>query len=106
MCTLCVLFFRCFFDVNHFYSYFCRVLLRSLLQENVPLFYDKVILNGDLTMQESQTCILCRLDFLTSEIAVLLGTTSQSITNAKISANQKLFGEKKASTLKNNLKRI
>ena len=81
-------------------------LLRSLLQENVPPFYDKVILNGDLTMQESQTCILCRLDFLTSEIAVLLGTTSQSITNAKISANQKLFGEKKASTLKDNLKRI
>ena len=81
-------------------------LLRALLQENVPPFYDKVILNEDLTMQETQTCILCRLDFHTSEIAVLLDTTSQSITNAKISANKKLFGEKKASTLKDNLKGI
>ena len=80
-------------------------LLKALLQENNPQFYEKVV-NGALTEQELQTCILCRLDFHTGEIAVLLDTTSQSITNAKISANQKLFGVKNASSLKANLKRI
>ena len=80
-------------------------LLKALLQENVPLFYEKIV-NGWLTVQELQTCILCRLDFHTGEIATLLDTTSQRITNAKINANQKLFGVKSASSLKENLKRI
>ena len=81
-------------------------LLKALLQENLPHFYDKIILNGGLSEQELQICLLCRLDFHTGEIAVLLDTLSQRITNAKISANLKLFGVKKAFSLKDNLRRI
>jgi len=81
-------------------------LLKALLQENIPHFYNQVVLNGGLTQQELQTCILCRLGFRTGEIAVLLDTTVQRITNVKISANQNLFGERKASSLSANLKEI
>lgn len=81
-------------------------LLKALLQENIPSFYSKDVLNDGLSLQEIQTCILCRLDFRTGEIAVLLDTTSQRITNAKSSSNLYLFGEKKASSLSNNLKKI
>ena len=81
-------------------------LLKALLQENIPHFYNQVVLNGGLTQQELQTCILCRLGFRTGEIAVLLDTTVQRITNVKISANQNLFGKRKASSLSANLKEI
>ena len=81
-------------------------LLKALLQENIPHFYNQVVLNGGLTQQELQTCILCRLGFRTGEIAVLLDTTVQRITNVKISANQNLFGKREASSLSANLKEI
>ncbi len=81
-------------------------LLKALLQENIPHFYNQVVHNGGLTQQELQTCILCRLGFRTGEIAVLLDTTVQRITNVKISANQNLFGKREASSLSANLKEI
>lgn len=81
-------------------------LLKALLQEYIPHFYNQVVLNGGLTQQELQTCILCRLGFRTGEIAVLLDTTVQRITNVKISANQNLFGKREASSLSANLKEI
>ena len=81
-------------------------LLKALLQENIPHFYNQVVHNEGLTQQELQTCILCRLGFRTGEIAVLLDTTVQRITNVKISANQNLFGKREASSLSANLKEI
>lgn len=81
-------------------------LLTSLFQKNLPSFYEKVILDQCLTRQEAQTCMLCRLDFHSGEIAVLLDTAVQRVTNAKISSNTKLFGDKRASTLKNNLREV
>ena len=81
-------------------------LLKSLIQEYIPAFYDRIVLNKGMTRQEIQTCMLCRLGFHNGEIAVLLDTTTQRITNVKISSNSKLFGEKKASSLKNNLKTL
>lgn len=77
--------------------------LKAVLQKNIPDFYKKVVLKGGLSEQESQTCMLCRLGFHTGEIAVLLDTTSQRITNAKSSSGRVLFGDSKASSLKSHL---
>lgn len=46
-----------------------------------------------LTPCEINVCILLRFNFKASEMGILLGTTSQRITNLKNSINRKLFGE-------------
>ena len=47
--------------------------------------------------------MLTLLDFTNGEVATLLETTPQRVTNIKAAANGKLFGDASATTLKSNL---
>lgn len=64
------------------------------------------MINDKLPQQELYICILTRLDFSNKEISILLETSPQRITNAKASVNEKLFGDKNARALKDNLKGV
>ncbi len=80
--------------------------LEKLFMKNYPQFYLKIILNESLGTQEKRTCMLSCLYFKPSDIAVLLNTSPQRITNVKTKANFKLFGQHSASSLINNLRNI
>jgi len=69
----------------------------------LPTFYNFLLSNQELTPQEYKVCLLTRLYFTNKEIAIILGTGTQNIPNAKKRANFKLFNENTASTLQENL---
>ena len=79
--------------------------LTIILQQCAPLFYQKVIREHHLSGQELQTTILTRLHFSPGEIAYLLNTSPQRITNVKKRVNQKLYGAESAATLSKNLEK-
>ena len=58
-----------------------------------------------LSEQELYSSILTHLGFSTGDMVVLLKTSQNTVSNAKQSANEKLFGEKTALTLAQNLKK-
>ncbi|MBR3530682.1 MAG: hypothetical protein IKN83_04880 [Bacteroidaceae bacterium] len=60
----------------------------------------------NLSIQERRTCILVRLSFRNKEIAVLLRTSTQRVTNIKAGANLKLFGTRSAMPLARNLSEL
>lgn len=70
----------------------------------LPELYHYLIGGNTLSHKEFQTIILVCLKFTTGEIAILLNTTQQRITNIKSRTNRKLFQEEKAGTLFSNLK--
>ena len=59
-----------------------------------------------LSELELRTCILLILDFEEGAIVGLTQTSSAVVSIAKRRANQKLFNEKTATTLKYNLKKL
>ena len=67
------------------------------------MFFSTIQKENYLSRQERLTCILTRLGFTNGETAALLQTSIQRISNAKASANWKLFDERKAATLRKNL---
>ena len=73
--------------------------LECIFAENYPLFYQKLRNRYDSFVLEFRVCILVRLRFTSSEIVILLNSSKASVSNAKSKANEKLFGEKGASTL-------
>ena len=77
--------------------------LASLLEEHLPTFYTAITQDGSLSEQEKRTCMLSRLKFSNGEIAILLDTSPQRITNVKKNSNCKLFGEETATSLNKNL---
>lgn len=77
-----------------------------VIRQEIPLFYMRVMKSTALSEQEKYICILSRLEFHSSDMAYLLGTSPQNISNARNSINNKLFSEKTARTLINNLKTI
>ena len=79
--------------------------LKAVFVKYVPLFIAEISKDNRLSEQEQRVCLLESLGFSTGEMAVVLDTTSQVVTNAKSSANQKLFSQNKASTLGKNLKK-
>ncbi len=79
-----------------------KLLLDAALSSYNPL-YKKIILSEKLIPQEIYLCTLMMLHFTNNDLLVLLNTSSQRVTNLKISANQKPFGEKMAKTLSQNL---
>ena len=78
----------------------------GLFSKSLPTFYRGILMNEDLTKFEKEICMLCRLNFYNSEIGVLLSKSTQSITNTKCKVNDKLFGQKSATSLKKNLVRV
>jgi len=80
--------------------------LYSLMKQSFPLLVATIGKDNQLSKQEWQTCLLTRLNFSNSEIALLLQTSAQRITNVKTKVNQKLFGETNAVNLLKNLRSI
>ena len=77
--------------------------LTELFAESLPQAYAAIGREGLLTPQELLTATLTLLDFSNAEVAALLWTSPQRITNIKAAANGKLFGDASAATLKPNL---
>jgi hypothetical protein len=81
--------------------------LNSLLvtaQNAFPKFYANITdASKGLSHTEIVISILIRFRFIPSEISLLLGLSSQRITNLKSSVNQKLFGTQGAKTLDSHL---
>ncbi|HJD11058.1 MAG TPA: hypothetical protein H9922_07920 [Candidatus Phocaeicola caecigallinarum] len=59
-----------------------------------------------LSTQERIVCLLVKLNFIPSEISVLLGISKQRITNIRSALNQKLFGERGCKTFDDNIHRM
>jgi hypothetical protein len=72
--------------------------VNDVVSSNLSDFYVKIS-QSELTKQELRTCILIRLGFIPSEIATLLNTTKQRISNIRISINKKLFHQSGTSGL-------
>ena len=73
-------------------------------QNAFPKFYANITdASKGLSHTEIVISILIRFRFIPSEISLLLGLSSQRITNLKSSVNQKLFGTQGAKTLDSHL---
>ena len=70
-----------------------------------PELYNMVERNK-LSMLRSKVLLLCYLRFSNNMIATLIGSTPNSVTNAKIALNQSLFKENSARTLDRNLSEL
>ena len=80
--------------------------LMRTVSEHLPDFYQFITTNNNLTDKEILVCILCKLRFIPSEMVVIMGLTSQRITNIRSRINLKLFQEKGAQGLEANLRRL
>jgi hypothetical protein len=73
-------------------------------QNAFPRFYANITdASKGLSYSEIVICVLIRFRFIPSEMSLLLGLSSQRITNLKSSVNQKLFGTQGAKTLDSHL---
>ena len=66
-------------------------------------FYYLITIDKKLPKLQHKVCILSRLGFKTNEMASLLGTSEQNISNARSRATQKLFNSSDTSLLDNKL---
>ena len=66
-------------------------------------FYYLITIDKKLPKLQHKVCILSRLGFKTNEMAILLGTSEQNISNARSRATQKLFNSSDTSLLDNKL---
>lgn len=64
-----------------------------------PTLYDRMLACCKKNSQEERTCVLTRLNFSSKEIAVLLNTSAQRVSNIKCKLNKKLFGNDEAKSL-------
>ena len=81
--------------------------LNQFAIKNMPAFLDKICdEEKHLTEKEIKVCILTRLQFIPTEMAVLLDLSRQRITNVKANANKKLFDEAGAQTFDSNIHRL
>lgn len=68
--------------------------LQQLIRQDAPEFLARLNATAALTPKEQNVCLLIRLRFLPSELAVLTSTSPQTITNMRVRLLQKLFHEK------------
>ena len=74
---------------------------------NLGTFLDRICdEKANLTENEIRVCILSRLQFITSEMAVLLDLSKQRITNIKANTNKKLFNMTGAHTFNTSINRL
>lgn len=77
--------------------------LEKAVSKCAPIFYAALVRDNCLTQKELRVCFLVRLSFPTKSIATLMNCSIQSVTNAKASANEKLFGQNNARMLSKKL---
>lgn len=80
--------------------------LSNAVKSAMPYFHERISMDVLLSCQEYRVTLLTRLSFTVGEAAILLDTTSQRVTNAKRSANFKLFGEDSAQSFLENINRF
>ena len=80
--------------------------LSSQFSQCVPQLYAQMKENNKLNQHEQRVTILTRLGLSTKEISILLGTVPQRVTNARESANHKLFSDTSARTFLQNITQI
>ncbi|UKK48591.1 hypothetical protein L6475_01105 [Prevotella sp. E9-3] len=78
-------------------------LLVSQFSKDLSVTYKSFGRGKSLSQLEQRVCILLILNISEKIIALMLETHATTISNAKSRANEKLFGEKNAHLLKNNL---
>ena len=79
--------------------------LKGQFRDKMP--FASVVIGHDasITDKEYKACMLLMLSFSNDELALLLDTSLQNLSNIKSRANQKLFGESTSVTLAANLRR-
>lgn len=77
--------------------------LVKCFSQTVPSVYSALGRDVILSPSELRVCILLLAGFKISDMAILLNSTPQSLTNIRSKANKKLFGEDTATTLERNL---
>lgn len=81
--------------------------LQGVVEKSLPEFYAKLSANeAQLTDQEWKVCLLVKLNFIPSELTVLLNLSKQRVTNIRTHLNQKLFGESGSRTFDANLHKL
>ena len=80
--------------------------LSKAIKMNHPYLYYYLSIEHHLTSREYQVCILSYLNFEIVEMATILNTSKQIVTNTRASAARKLFGVDKASILTEKLKKL
>ena len=81
--------------------------LSKVMQQYLPSFMDRMEkARKPLNDTERLVCILTKLHFDLSDIAILLDCTPQKLTNIRSSINVKMFSEKGAKTLNANIYRL
>ncbi len=68
--------------------------LQQLVRQQAPDFLARLNAAASLSPKEQNVCLLIRLRFIPSELAVLTATSPQTITNMRVRLLQKLFHEK------------
>ena len=81
--------------------------LQGVVEKSLPEFYAKLSANeAQLTDQEWKVCLLVKLNFIPSELTVLLNLSKQRVTNIRTNLNKKLFGESGSRTFDANLHKL
>ena len=81
--------------------------LQGIVEKSLPEFYAKLAAyEAQLTDQEWKVCLLVKLNFIPSELTVLLNLSKQRVTNIRTHLNQKLFGESGSRTFDSNLHKL
>ncbi len=79
----------------------------ALVGNMLPEFYNTINLpEYKLTEREIKLCVLIRLNFIPSEIAVLFNLSLQRITNIRSSINKKLFNQNGTKQLDSRMKKL
>lgn len=79
--------------------------LRLIFQQKLPLLFEKMR-TSKLSPQELKVCMLVYLTMDNTEVATLIDTTTKTVNNAKQKVNNKIFGDKSASSLYKNLLKV
>ena len=72
-------------------------------QKDNPVIYDKFRSGRSLSKLEMRICILLILDISETAISLMTETAASVVSNSKTRANEKLFAQKEATSLKSNL---
>lgn len=81
--------------------------LQGVVEKSLPEFYAKLAAyEAQFTDQEWKVCLLVKLNFIPSELTVLLNLSKQRVTNIRTHLNQKLFGESGSRTFDSNLHKL
>lgn len=81
--------------------------LDKAVAKHLSSFYTSLsAYNSKINRKEYYICLLIKLNFVPSEIAVLLDMSPQVVSNKKSVINQKIFGVKSALTLDENISQI